>query len=526
MRARIPAVSFTLALSALALTTDARALVTQPNGSIMPVDSANGEVQLYTLFQSLGEAIDYQADGATQPAVFSPLCDFTATLVLNETASVLAVGWYNADPNAPQPPADADIQVIVPAGTPVGVVINSADIRNDPNYAGGLIGFALVGWQTHFSEQRYNPVCTGCNPPAPWVTAVIYASKNTPNAYYLAFEDGSVGANPSDFNNDGDYNDYVYFLSGITCSGGGQPCDTGQLGVCAQGITQCTANGVTCQGLVTPSAESCDGLDDDCNGLVDDGDLCSAGFLCDKGACVEKCGTGEFVCPPNKVCDAAGFCVDPPCLNVDCDAGQVCHDGDCVAPCDGVVCPYPQQCRVGVCVDPCASVTCDAGQVCDGGVCVTSCSCLPCANNLACEGASGLCVEPGCVDVMCDPGSHCVGGACVDDCANASCPAGQICSAGACIDDPNPGTGGAGGSMLNGSGGSGGAGGGNTSVGGTNAGGNGASGGAGGGANDGSGDDGCGCVVPGSSNAPRGALGWGLAALLGLAAFARGRRRR
>jgi hypothetical protein len=200
------------------------------------------------------------------------------------------------------------------------------------------------------------------------VTAVIYASKLTPNAYYLAFEDGPVGANPNEFNNDGDYNDYVYFFTGLTCSGGGQQCDTGKLGVCAPGITQCTANGVTCQELVPSSPESCDGIDNDCNGTTDEGDLCSEGFVCDKGTCVKACGSGEFVCPPDKVCDAAGFCVDPACKDVACPAGEVCVGGECKAPCDGVVCPYPTECRVGVCVDPCAGVMCEQGQVCDKGV--------------------------------------------------------------------------------------------------------------------------------------------------------------
>jgi len=258
-------------LSAVLSTTPSWATVTQPNGSIMPVDSANGEVQLYTLFNNLGEGLDYQTDGTTTPSVFSPLCDFKATLVLNQAGSSFGVGWYNVDPNASTPPTLADIQVIVPAGSPVGTVVTSADIKSNPAYQGGLIGFALVGGQTHYSEPKWNPMCTGCTPPGPWVTAVIYASKKTPNAFYMAFEDGQVGPNPGNFNNDGDYNDYVYFFTGLTCSGGGQPCDTGKPGVCAAGITQCGSQGVTCQQLSPAAAsETCDGLDNDCNGTTDD----------------------------------------------------------------------------------------------------------------------------------------------------------------------------------------------------------------------------------------------------------------
>jgi hypothetical protein len=506
-------------LAAVTASSSASALVTQPNGSIMPVDSANGEIQLYSLFDSLGEPIDYQQDGGTTPATFSPLCDFTATLVLSETSSVLAVGWYNVDPNAVAPPPDAQIHVIVAAGSPVGTIVTAADIKNDPAYAGGQIGFALVGWQTHFTEQKWNPVCSGCNPPGPWVTAVIYTSKNTPNAYYIAFEDGQVGPNPGDFNNDGDYNDYVYLLTGLTCSGGGEPCDTGLPGVCAAGVTQCTPGGVDCQGVVPASDDSCNGLDDDCDGAVDEGDLCVAGFVCDKGSCVEECGTGEFTCPSDKVCDDEGYCVDPECADVDCDEGQICVDGACKAPCDGVVCPFPTVCRVGVCVDPCAAVVCGDGQVCDAGVCRSLCACAPCGDGLACDDATGLCVEPACLGNDCPAGTHCVAGACVDACEGASCPAGQVCEEGQCVDDPGSGAGG-GAATSSASGFEvGGGGPGATTT--TSAGGAGAGAG---GAEARGGDDnaGCGCRAPGGEGvAGRGALALALAGL----ALSAGRRR-
>jgi hypothetical protein len=112
----------------------------------------------------------------------------------------------------------------------------------------------------------------------------------TANAFYLAFEDGPVGPNPVDFNNDGDYNDYVYFFSGLTCAGGGEPCDTGLPGVCGPGVTQCTSSGIMCQGLVPAEpSETCDGLDNDCNGTADEGDICPSGFVCEKGTCVQAC---------------------------------------------------------------------------------------------------------------------------------------------------------------------------------------------------------------------------------------------
>jgi hypothetical protein len=61
-------------------------------------------------------------------------------------------------------------------------------IKNDPAYTGGLVGFALVGGETHYSNSAYDQQCSACNPAAPWITALIYASTATPNAYYMCFE--------------------------------------------------------------------------------------------------------------------------------------------------------------------------------------------------------------------------------------------------------------------------------------------------------------------------------------------------
>jgi MYXO-CTERM domain-containing protein len=506
------ATAFTLA------TATAAATVTEPNGLQVPLDSMNGEVQLYTFFANQGEAIDWQADAHTTPNAFSPLCGFTATFMLNEAGSHFGLAWYN---ETGVKPLATDLHMLVPPNSLLGTTFSGTSIKNDSAYMGGLVGFALIGGETHYSNPAYDNSCSPptCMPAAPWITAMIYASKKTPNAYYIAFEDGATTSNG--WSNDGDFNDDVYFLTGITCSGGGQPCDTGKPGICASGVTQCTANGVVCQQLSQPATETCNGLDDDCNGVVDEGDLCQSGYVCDKGTCVQSCQGGEFNCPPTKVCSADGLCVDPACQNVTCPMGQVCVAGMCKGPCDGVTCPFPQVCRVGACVDPCIGVTCDGGQVCDQGVCVTRCDCLPCTGGKACDTASGLCVEQGCVNVTCNAGTHCVGGSCVDDCAGAACPTGQACMSGQCVD-----SGGTGGSASSSSGiGFGGFGGMSGGTGGHGAAPSSSSGGTstssgGGGSASSSGK--CGCRLVGEDTAGQGAL-VALAAL-GLAAVRRRRR--
>jgi hypothetical protein len=62
--------------------------------------------------------------------------------------------------------------------------------------------------------------------------------------------------------------------------GGGASCTTGLPGVCGVGTSICTKGGLSCQQTTQPSAESCDGLDNNCNGTVDEGPDLVAGGAC------------------------------------------------------------------------------------------------------------------------------------------------------------------------------------------------------------------------------------------------------
>jgi hypothetical protein len=170
--------------------------------------------------------------------------------------------------------------------------------------------------------------------------------------------------------------------------------------------------------------------------------------VCFRGNCVDQCGGGEFPCPSGTECDSAsGFCMDPLCVGITCDAGEVCRGGDCVGPCDGVTCPTGQTCQVGRCVDPCNGVSCDAGLVCDRGACVPSCTCRGCSEGADCNEATGQCVDAGCQDMNCEAGLVCKSGACVDPCTGALCPGGAACSNGQC-GEPVSGTGGSGSGII------------------------------------------------------------------------------
>ena len=411
----------------------ASASVTEPDGTVVPTDASVGkETQVQTLLTMRGEMLDEKTDALQVPAVFSPTCGFTGTLVLSQAGCHSALGWYNVDPTRTTAPAPAEVFELVPNSAPLNTQFSGGDIQNDVRYKGGLIGFAI--WDTsnctqyHFSESQWNPVYATNN--QHWVESLSYQSTVTPNAYYLAFEDGT--STSTSFSNDGDFNDKVFFITGITCQGGGTACDTGKKGVCAAGVEQCHGGSLTCVQVTVSGTETCDGLDNDCNGLVDDGsNLCGPNKVCDRGACVDRC--VEQACPIGQACSGNGICSEPACDTVTCGTGTRCVGGSCVDPCDSVMCPHAQVCRAGRCVDPCSGVTCDANFVCVDGVCTPSCTCQRCASGLTCQ-PDDRCVETACAGVTCTAGTYCSGGTCHDSCLNVTCPAGQICQTGSCVD--------------------------------------------------------------------------------------------
>nr|MBK7069668.1 hypothetical protein [Deltaproteobacteria bacterium] len=77
--------------------------------------------------------------------------------------------------------------------------------------------------------------------------------------------------------------------------GGGVACTTGQRGVCAAGTTTCTTGAVVCTRTVAPSAEVCNGLDDNCDGLTDEGNP-GGGSACAVLGQLGPCATGVSYC--------------------------------------------------------------------------------------------------------------------------------------------------------------------------------------------------------------------------------------
>ena len=167
--------------------------------------------------------------------------------------------------------------------------------------------------------------------------------------------------------------------------GVGQPCSNGLVGACAApGTFSCLPDGgMACTApLIAPGVESCNGLDDDCDGAADEG--YSVGAACDNGQPGACARTGTFTCTANGSAGCNAPAVTPgteSCNGVDDDCDGTVDDGFGVG----------QPCSVGV--GACARAgtwICNAlgGATCtSGGVAVTAG--LP--SREVCDGADNDC---------------------------------------------------------------------------------------------------------------------------------------
>ena len=131
----------------------------------------------------------------------------------------------------------------------------------------------------------------------------------------------------------------------------GAACTTSKQGVCAAGTQGCVVGSLSCLQTLQPSAELCNGLDDDCNGAVDE----AFDFTSDEANC-GGC---------SRSCDAGTTCLSSSCQESTCDDGL---DNDL----DGTTDCLDQSCLGQVCVSPTApSWRCGArapdGGLTDGG---------------------------------------------------------------------------------------------------------------------------------------------------------------
>lgn len=131
---------------------------------------------------------------------------------------------------------------------------------------------------------------------------------------------------------------YIFALSLAECSGAAtRPCGTDE-GVCTAG-TQICASGTwsACSGSVGPFNETCDAEDNDCDGLTDEGVSCSCipGQTQPCGIAVGACAAGIQTCGENAVWGACSGTIASPeiCDGTDNDCDGVTDEGgNCCVP--------------------------------------------------------------------------------------------------------------------------------------------------------------------------------------------------
>src|SRR6185295_10570377 len=171
---------------------------------------------------------------------------------------------------------------------------------------------------------------------------------------------GVETCNGLDDNCDGVVDNGLFPETGADCLCAGlSPAQVG-VGLCWGGHLVCRgARGFVCEGCVGPVPEICDGKDNDCDGTADVAATCPSGLGCKEGQCAVKCRLGEVPCSGNFKCEN-DFCVPTVCASVTCPTDTRCDEA------------------TGRCVDLCATLTCAAPRVCQHGACV-DCYTLGCA---------------------------------------------------------------------------------------------------------------------------------------------------
>ena len=103
------------------------------------------------------------------------------------------------------------------------------------------------------------------------------------------------------------------------------------VGICTPGVMKCDNGGLYCDGHVGPSEEVCDGLDNNCNGSVDEGVANTTAIVCYDGPdgtmAIGECRAGV------RYCTDGGF--DGPCDGQVLPVEEICDDLD--NDCDGEV---------------------------------------------------------------------------------------------------------------------------------------------------------------------------------------------
>jgi len=193
-------------------------------------------------------------------------------------------------------------------------------------------------------------------------------------------------------------------------------------GVCGGGYMVCDSQGGSvCSTIEQAYQEVCDGVDNDCDGLVDE-DYPNEPCQYNIGSCVVY---GNMICAG----DGGMFCSGDEsmcfrCGNGGCDYGE-CES--CTEDCgcdDGNMCTVGDTCDSDGCIPGDMPLDCDDGNSCTEDYCNAFSGCVHQAlPGYPCSG--GICVQDQCMSIngaYCSEDQECASGFCVDGvCCNGGC---------------------------------------------------------------------------------------------------------